>query len=115
MAQHKGHIILWIYTQVNADMVDNGQSVQWLRVVIVTMEAFGCAQKQYIMHDGPIITWRNCDLITPRVVPGDDAGNDDNDTPPDLPMFLLAPPLFLFTLLISMTLTSPQFHQFLLY
>ena len=67
--------------------------------IIAMVEALGCAQKQPIVHDRPIVMWRNSDPTTPAVVSDDDAGNDDDDTPPDPPMFF-ATPLFLLIPLI---------------
>ena len=61
--------------------------------VISRVEALGCAQKQPIMHDGPIATWRNGDPIAPAVASGDDAdAGEDDDTTPDSPLFLPLPP-----------------------
>ena len=58
--------------------------------VISRVEALGKAQKQPIMHDGPIVTWRNDDPIAPAVVSDVDAdATMDEIVTPDPPLFLL--------------------------
>ena len=57
--------------------------------VMSRVEALGRAQKQPIIHDGPMITWTNGDPITPAVISDDDADADmDDDVTPDPPLFL---------------------------
>ena len=51
---------------------------QWTKCVmtegvISRVQALGWAQKQPIMHDGPIVIWRNGDPIAPAVVSDVDA------------------------------------------
>ena len=71
---------------------------QWTQCVmtddiISRVKALGHAQKQPIMHDGPIVTWRNGDPITPAVVPDVDAVSSDEDADPsNQPLFLPPPP-----------------------
>ena len=45
------------------------------------------------MHNGPIVTWKNCYPIAPALVPDVDAvsGGKDDD-PSDPPLFLPPPP-----------------------
>ena len=62
--------------------------------VISRVKALGQAQKQPIMHDEPIIRWKNGDPIAPAVISDDgvDAGVDV-DVTPDPPLFLPLPTL----------------------
>ena len=61
--------------------------------IISLVEALGRAQNQPIMHDAPIVTWRNGDPIAPTVVPDVDAVSGEQDAdPPDPPLFLPHPP-----------------------
>ena len=41
--------------------------------VITKVEALGWAQTQPVMHDGPIVTWRNGDPIAPAIASDIDA------------------------------------------
>ena len=62
--------------------------------VISKVEALGWAQNQPIMHDGPIVTWRNGDLIAPAFVFDVDAyASTDDIVTPDPTLFLPTLPL----------------------
>ena len=57
--------------------------------VISRVEALGPAQKQPIIHDGPIFTWRNGDPIAPADVSDVDAdATMDDIVALDQPLFL---------------------------
>ena len=57
--------------------------------IISKVEELGRVQKQPVMHNGPIVTWRAGDSIAPTVVSDVDADAPEDDlVAPDQPLFL---------------------------